>query len=190
MFAKTAEWLTESMENNHIIEHDDRELYVYGFNQGLNILLNLITTLVVGLLFHNVLELAIFIAAYIPLRSFAGGYHAKTPVRCYIFSIILILVFVLATKYVHFTIFVYSIIIVASSVIILYLAPVEDKNKPLDTKEQRVYRKRTYMIWVTELAVTVICCCLKQIVPVVCLTMTFLVMAVMLILGKLKNMLL
>ncbi len=175
------------MEDNHIIEHDDRELYVYGFNQGLNILLNLITTLVVGLLFRNILELAIFIAAYIPLRSFAGGYHAKTPVRCYIFSIILILAFSLIIKYVHFTILICSIIIVVSSAIILCLAPVEDKNKPLDKEEQSVYRKRTYFIWVTELAVTIICCCLKQIVPVVCLTMTFLVMAVMLILGKLKN---
>ncbi|MBD5111521.1 MAG: hypothetical protein HDT42_03165 [Ruminococcaceae bacterium] len=24
-------------------------------------------------------------AVYIPLRSFTGGYHAKTPLRCYIF---------------------------------------------------------------------------------------------------------
>lgn len=189
MFAKIAERITENMEDNHIIKHDDRELYVYGFNQGLNILLNLITTLVVGVLFHNILELAIFIAAYIPLRSFAGGYHAKTPVRCYIFSIILILAFSLVMKYVHFTIFICSIMIVVSSAVILCLAPVEDKNKPLDKEEQRVYRKRTYLIWAIELVALIICRCLQQIAPAVCLAMTFLVMAVMLILGKLKNIL-
>jgi len=77
VFAKIAEQITESMEDNHIIEHDDRELCVYGFNKGLNILLNLITTLFVALLFGNVLELAIFIATYILLRSFVGEYHAK-----------------------------------------------------------------------------------------------------------------
>lgn len=174
------------MENNHIIEHDDRELYVYGFNQGLNILLNLITTLVVGLLFHNVLELAIFIAAYIPLRSFAGGYHAKTPVRCYIFSIILILVFVLATKYVHFTIFICSIIIVVSSMIVLYLAPVEDKNKPLDECEQNVYRKKSLIILTVEVCLwffmSLILHKYEAIIPSV-----FITEAVMLILGKAKN---
>lgn len=37
--------------------------------------------------------------------------------------------------------------IVGSSIVILCLAPVEDKNKSLDAEEQKVYRKRTYLIW-------------------------------------------
>ena len=129
-------------------------------------------------------------AAYIPLRSCAGGYHAKTPVRCYVFSIILIFAVVLAMKYVHFTVFICSIMIVGSSIVILRLAPVEDKNKSLDAEEQKVYRKRTYLIWAAELAVAIICFCLQRISPAVCLTMTFLVMAAMLVLGKMKNILL
>ena len=129
-------------------------------------------------------------AAYIPLRSCAGGYHAKTPVRCYVFSIVLIFAVVLAMKYVHFTVIICSIMIVGSSIVILCLAPVEDKNKSLDAEEQKVYRKRTYLIWAAELAVAIICFCLQRISPAVCLTMTFLVMAAMLVLGKMKNILL
>lgn len=186
MFAKIAEQITESMEDNHIIEHDDRELYVYGFNQGLNILLNLITTLVVGLLFGNVLELAIFIAAYIPLRSFAGGYHAKTPVRCYIVSIILILAFSLVIKYVHFTIFICSIVIVVSSAVILCLSPVEDKHKPFDGREQAVYRKKSLIILAVEMCLWLFMCLLlckfEAIIPIV-----FITEAAILILGKVKN---
>lgn len=174
------------MEDNHIIEHDDRELYVYGFNQGLNILLNLITTLIVGLLFHNVLELAIFIAAYIPLRSFAGGYHAKTPVRCYIFSIIMILMFSLVMKHVHFTILICSIVIVVSSAVILCIAPVEDKNKPLDEREQNVYRKKSLIILAVEICLWFLMSLIlrkhEAIIPIV-----FITEAVILILGKVKN---
>lgn len=186
MFAKIAERITENMEDNHIIKHDDRELYVYGFNQGLNILLNLITTLVVGLLFRNILELAIFMATYIPLRSFAGGYHAKTPVRCYIFSIILILAFSLMMKYVHFTIFICSIMIVVSSSIILFLAPVEDKNKPIDEREQNVYRKKSFIILAVEICSWPFMCLILRkyevIIPIV-----FITEASMLILGIVKN---
>ena len=80
--------------------------------------------------------------------------------------------------------------IVGSSIVILCLAPVEDKNKSLDAEEQKVYRKRTYLIWAAELAVAIICFCLQRISPSVCLTMTFLVMAAMLVLGKMKNILL
>ncbi|MBR6599278.1 MAG: accessory gene regulator B family protein, partial [Oscillospiraceae bacterium] len=31
-----------------------------------------------------------------PLRNFAGGYHARTPERCYVFSVILIFAVLLA----------------------------------------------------------------------------------------------
>ncbi len=190
MFLTISESITKKLEEAHAIKSEDHEIYLYGFQQGFTILLNLVTICAIGIISKMLWQSILFMAAYIPLRSHAGGYHAKTHVRCYIFSIILILAVVLAMKYVHFTVFICSIMIVGASVVIICLAPVEDKNKPLDKEEQRVYRKRTYLIWAAELMVAVICCFLQQISPAVCFAMTFLVMAVMLVLGKLKNILL
>lgn len=187
MFAKIAERITENMEDNHIIKHDDRELYVYGFNQGLNILLNLITTLVVGLLFRNILELAIFIAAYIPLRSFAGGYHAKTPLRCYIYSIIMIILVSVGMKYLLFVDMVYYVILAISALIIFVLSPAEDKNKPLDKIELKVYRKRTLLILLVELII----CILSNVIDLRTVSISIIynlaVMSVIILLGILKS---
>lgn len=187
MFAKIAERITENMEDNHIIKHDDRELYVYGFNQGLNILLNLITTLVVGLLFRNILELAIFIAAYIPLRSFAGGYHAKTPLRCYIYSIIMIILVSVGMKYLLFVDMVYYVILAISALIIFVLSPAEDKNKPLDKIEFKVYRKRTSLILLVELIICILSNVIDLHTVFIPIIYNLAVMSVIILLGILKS---
>ena len=175
------------MEDNHIIKHDDRELYVYGFNQGLNILLNLITTLVVGLLFRNILELAIFIAAYIPLRSFAGGYHAKTPLRCYIYSIIMLILVSVGMKYLLFVDMVYYVILAISALIIFVLSPVEGKNKPLDKIEIKVYRKRLLLIMLNELIICVVFKALDINKLFISIVYALFVMSIVLLIGIIKN---
>ena len=92
----------------------------------------------------------LFMALYAPLRSNAGGYHARTATRCYVYSILLMIAVLLAMKYLYLPTFICIITLVISCAVILILAPVEDANKPLDDIEQVVYRKRTYMITALE----------------------------------------
>lgn len=54
---------------------------------GITVLINLISTIVIGVIAGNVFESIAFLVFYIPLRSYAGGYHASTPRRCYFISI-------------------------------------------------------------------------------------------------------
>lgn len=156
MFVKVAEKLADSLEENEIIKYDDRELYVYGLDQGFSIILNIITTLLIGLIFNTFFQLVVFIAAYIPLRSFAGGYHNKTPLRCYIFSIVMLVFVSLGMKNLVFRDVVNYIVLEISAFIIFVLSPVEDKNKPLDKIELKVYRKRTLLILLAELIICIL----------------------------------
>ncbi len=187
MFCRVSQQLTQFLVDSNTIKDEDREIYRYGIQQGLTIILNLVTTLLIGLVCDMIWQSIVFTAAYIPLRSFAGGYHAKTPTKCYIFSIVLMLAVLLAMKLVPFTVFICSIMLSVSGVIILLLAPVEAHNKPLDKAEQKVYRKRSLLIWIFELAITVVCLWLQIMPLAICLTATLTVMAVMLLLGQLKN---
>ena len=177
MFNDVSKKLTCFLVNNDTIGDEEREIYRYGIQQGLTIILNLVTTLLIGLVCGMVWQSIVFTVAYIPLRSFAGGYHAKTPTRCYIFSIILMLAVLLVMKFVPFTAFICSVMLSVSSVVIVFLAPVEDNNKPLDEMEQKVYRKRTLMIWISELIIIVLCLYFKAMPLAVCLTVTLTVMA-------------
>lgn len=188
MFSVVSENITRKLEDNLTIKSEDREIYRYGIQQGLTIILNLITTLVIGLICGMVWQSVVFMVFYIPLRSFAGGYHEKTPERCYVFSIVLMFAILLAMRFASFTELICSIILLVSSVSIVLLAPVEDRNKPLDELEQKVYRKRALLIWASELIVAFVCMLFGQMHLAICLTMTMVVMAIMLSLGQLKNM--
>lgn len=87
MFKKTACKITQRLFEKGIISESDFDLYEYGFNMGITVLLNLISTIVIGVIAGNVFESIAFLVFYIPLRSYAGGYHASTPRRCYFISI-------------------------------------------------------------------------------------------------------
>lgn len=72
----------------------------YGIKQLFSVCLNLLTTLCIGMVFGLVWESVLFTAAYIPLRSFAGGFHAKTPVRCYWYSAAMIVIVLALLRFV------------------------------------------------------------------------------------------
>lgn len=77
----------------------------------------------------------IFTAAYIPIRIYSGGYHAKTPQRCWLFSAIMLLMVLCIIKYTPNNpafFWIYTVLSLVSCVIIWILSPVEDKNKTLD----------------------------------------------------------
>lgn len=172
MFECIAEQMTQSLINAQIIENEGREIYRYGIQQGLTMILNLLTTLAIGLICGMWWQAFVFMLAYIPLRSYAGGYHAKTPFRCYLFSIALMVTTLLAIRIVHDTILICCFLMLLSCVCILLFAPVEDHNKPLDAMERRIYKKRTRWILCLEIIfaaisgllgcnlLTILCCLL------------------------------
>ena len=80
----------ERLIRNGIIKESERELYYFGVNGLCLFLVNIATSVIIGILFGMLWQSLLFSAAYIPLRSYAGGYHAKTPGMCYILSTILI----------------------------------------------------------------------------------------------------
>lgn len=189
MFASISERLTQELEENQTIQSKNRDIYQYGIQQGFTILLSFMTTVLIGALCGMLWQSIVFTVAYIPLRSYAGGYHAKTPFRCYLFSIAQITIILLVMRLFAFTNLIYSILLLSSSIVIFSISPVADNHKPLDSTEKRVYRKRTLLIGVFEVMCVIICMLFKWQEVAVCLTMTIASMSIMLILGKLKNIL-
>lgn len=81
------------------------------------------------LIFEAFLKIAVFMAAYIPLRIFVGGYHAKTSLRCYIFSVIMLIIVSIGMKYLSMAEWVYYAVLLAMALVMFVLSPVEDRNK-------------------------------------------------------------
>lgn len=178
---------TDLMVQNEIISSEDREIYAYGLRQGFILLINIFTALLIGFVFNKTTETTVFLASYIPLRIYAGGYHARTQIGCYIFSIVMIISVLLATEFILWTNFICITISIVSALIIYTLSPVEDMNKPLDVAEVKVYRRKARIILGLELGVLVLLIILEINWIVSCVSASLFVQCVVLTLGKYNN---
>lgn len=169
------------------IEAEDTEIYAFGLKQGIIMIINYVLTILIGLIMRMPIETLIFMAVYIPIRSYAGGVHAKTQRRCFVYSNLIVVAILLAIRYfVHSSIILCGILLFAAIVVTL-LAPVEDKNKPLDEDEVRIYGRKARLMLCGYLLLALVCIFLKWWMPAVSIVLTLGLMAVVLILGKIKN---
>ncbi len=172
---------------SQIIPESNKELYVYGLQQFLIMLLNIATTLLIGFIFGMIWQSLFYLLAYVPLRTYAGGYHAKTPVRCYFSSVLLIVLTLLIMKFVPWTFLSCWIGIALSGIFIFILAPVEDKNKPFTEKEAIYFKKKARMILLIEIFVGIIAFLFHFFMMDLCIFMCFATLTIMLVLGRIKN---
>lgn len=150
MFDKIAEKMSDNIVKSGFAQNDDKELYLFGIQQGLVLLLNIGTTVTIGLVSGTLWELTFFTAALIALRSYSGGYHAKTPQKCYIVSTLVMVVAALLIKFVVLHTLVYTGILILAGIFIIVFSPIDSENNPLDEQEKKVYRKRAVIICITE----------------------------------------
>lgn len=137
---KICEKLTGKLCRDNIIKEENAEIYEYGIYQLFVICINILTAAAIGLAFGQLWQCALFMAVFIPMRSFAGGYHAKTQNRCYVISAFIIAAAMAVIKFLDYSYFVYALGICAVGILQIWLAPCENENKPLSQNEKRVYR--------------------------------------------------
>lgn len=179
---------TDQLVQWNIVKSEDRELYVYGFWQGAILVFNFATVVVIGAIFQMLWQSLVFMLAYGVLRPVAGGYHARTQRNCYIFSILLLLAVLGVLHWFPWNPIGCIVFMLAAITVVFVLAPVEDENKPLDETEQKVYKKRSRWIALMLSATAFILLVLKLYPIAYCVTVAVMVSAIMLVLGKIKNM--
>ena len=183
MFDKFTDSQMEKLLSKKEIPAGDEDIYKYGIQQGMIMLLNLTTMIFVGLLFHKLLECILFVMAYIPLRSFAGGYHASTSIRCYFLSIMMICAVLWVMGLLAFNGPICACLIIISGSIIMWLVPVEDSNKTLDQLEKVVYRRQAQRITIIEMSISILVILFQWEQMANCLMLVLISMVVMLLFG-------
>ena len=187
MFSRIAESITQKLEKSNTIQSENREIYRYGLEQGFTIILNIVTIIIIGIVLKALPQSLLFMLFYSPLRSYAGGYHAQTATRCYAYSIVIIVLILLAIKFAPITNLIHTFITIISFIIILFLAPVQDHNKPLDKTEHRVYKFRTLNVLIIEFSLFILALYFNWQMFISCLSWVFVTMAAILCIGIKNN---
>lgn len=136
--------LSKIIANRLSNKSEIKELYQYAFYIILLSLLHIITLVIIGIILGLVYESIVMYFSFILIRKYSGGFHASTPIRCYIFSVILIISFLLLQiqYYANFN-FIHNIALliieILCVIIIFRYAPLENENNPLTRNEKQKY---------------------------------------------------
>lgn len=167
--------------------NEDEEIIEYGVFVLLSKTIFMITIIIIGILFDELVSIVVFTFMYTPLRSFAGGIHAKTPIRCYVFSLIMLITIAVLQRYVIAPVMVVYSLLIVGLLVILFLSPVATPNKPLEEIEIKVYKKKTILICVAELLIGITFEVLNMHCIVFIVMCVFITVSIMLILGKIEG---
>lgn len=126
------------------ISPDMREAYQYGVEITVSSIFNIILVLICSLALGDVLAGVIYLFIFIFLRSFTGGYHATTYLRCNITMVVTFLITCISYKliiYYELSLYICEAIALIDLIPIIIFSPVANKHKPLsDTQRKRAYK--------------------------------------------------
>jgi len=124
---------------NKLIDVKERAVYVFGLESLLLNSSELIIIFIISLLFTDIRFFVTFILVFLPLRLTGGGFHFSKSSVCFISSITMFVIAVLANniypKLYENNIYVIFTIILA--VVLLLIAPVENKSNPLSDHKKK-----------------------------------------------------
>ena len=161
---------------NSIISNDDIDSYIYGFQLLLSILLNLSTISLIMIYSGKIKETILYITSTFVLRHHTGGYHAKTPERC----------FILTTSIIKPSIIILGLLI-PSFIVIWKLSPIVHENNPV--RESDLYRHRQYSIIISIfiMCTVIIFVLIKQYTLSLVLSLGFFQVSISLLFEKIKG---
>jgi len=140
--------LTDYLLAKNIIMPDDREIYIYGIMALISTVVNFFVILFLGMFLGLFYETLVYLFGFALLRSYCGGYHARTQIGC-VFSSVTMYLFSMAVY--HYLPMEYrrmfSMILTAACFVFIYaIAPVEHKNRPFEGDEYRKFRMAARII--------------------------------------------
>lgn len=146
------EGIVDFIEENGNAEKEYRDVYLYAVQTVAVYLFNICSGLAIGALMGEIVYCIFFLAAFILLRQEAGGYHARGWKSCYVLScgVLVLTLFWIKESFVYQT-YITVAAAVAAAAVILFLAPLEDENRPLDKQEKKAIRRKAQLIAVAEM---------------------------------------
>lgn len=159
MFERTVQKLVDGQIEKGALKEEDRNIYKYGYQVMIEFFINVIVSIAIAVLFQAYEIVIVFTIAYLLIRGYAGGYHARTSLGCFclsaciLISVIVIVQFIDAVNPARWLLLVPEVIVTP---FILWLAPVPVESRPVSDNERVHFRKKVWQIYCIELTTALI----------------------------------
>ncbi|ABR46846.1 Accessory gene regulator B [Alkaliphilus metalliredigens QYMF] len=148
MINKLACYTANKMVQTNAITRQDIDSYIFGTEMLIITLAKGIGLFVIACFFGLLIEATIFILAFSSLRMQAGGFHARSFLKCFFITDIITftsiyIAYIIPTDFILISQIAFLIWTIQ---LILQFAPIETPNKPLTSHEKRLYKTRSYIV--------------------------------------------
>ncbi len=191
MANRVAVKIADFLCKNNTIRDEDKDIYIYGFEIFFSNVINFTIVIVLGFLLKQFYQALLFYIAFVITRSYSGGYHASTYLKCNIVFASVFLVTMLLSRILLPTIsLVYLLVFMAIYIgCILEYAPIVNSNKQLLDADKIRYRKISIAIsicWVV--AVIALYFLAKEYAATLTLTLVMVALLMLIEVNKRKEM--
>lgn len=141
----SADILTNQLLEKNMIPKEEEEIYRFGIECLSIKAVTFLTYVIIALVMVKFKDFAIIMLTFVPLRKSAGGYHAKTKLRCYLLSCGLLIAALFLCRGAA-TFHIWTVILCMADIAFLWMAPVDNENKRMDEEEILFFKKRTRIV--------------------------------------------
>lgn len=137
--------LVQKLLDENIIKFDDWDVYMSGLQLLISGIFKFLGFMMIAFFLDSVPEAVAFLAAFAFIRIFAGGYHLKSYLACFITTGIFMVGSILVGQawLVNTSILYTAAILAAAFMLILIYAPIDHANRKSSHKEYRLNRKKS-----------------------------------------------
>lgn len=143
------------LADNQVISPESSKCYLYCFDFALDHLLFNTILLITGTLISDFLQAAIYIITMVPPKMFAGGAHAASRIKCSVisFSVFLFVLFITNRMAANTPQEMINWIFFLSVFLILYMAPVDTRNKRIQVCQRGLYKQKCMVLCLFLIAI-------------------------------------
>lgn len=142
MYSKLASLICEHLIQNQTIPETKRAVYLYGFEVILSSLVYLFIFLFVSIISQCLISSLFFWLGIFIIRKIAGGHHANSYLSCHLLFESNHILFIFLFQLIPYSLYTYIIlpIFMITLLSLLFIAPIDHKNKPFIKNEYKRYR--------------------------------------------------
>ena len=145
--------------HNNVIPQEEVDSYSFGFHIIFISTVNWGIIFLIALLTHTLIPSAAYVAVVVTLRHHTGGYHADTPLKCCIISVLMYLLVLFYISNIDNTVglIITILITLIALIIILKLSPIIHKNNPIKSDKLKQHKLCSYIIALVATVAIALC---------------------------------
>ncbi len=147
MIVEQAQKLTDHLCRQQIIKEEEKSIYYFCFEVMISTVYFWLIALALAVLSGQIVESALYLAAFTLMRSAAGGYHAASHWRCLTMSAVSMVIFFAVELMVpeSWLVIVMPVLGLYTVYLIGRFAPIDHPNNPFTAEERQRNRRKSLL---------------------------------------------